>query len=106
MISTFVYKCFQGIISVSEDWFWPNRNIYSTRNSLDDPLFVPQYLVMHSSNQFCIEDLIFIMMYLWKLSCRIILNISNINSKMLTAAICIIGLILLCETDTLEVVLF
>ena len=49
MVSTFVYKCVKGRISVCEDWFRPNRNIYSTRSNLGDPLFVPQYLVMHSS---------------------------------------------------------
>ena len=42
MVSTFVR------ISACEDWFRPNRNIYRTRSSLGDPLFVPQYLVMHS----------------------------------------------------------
>ena len=48
MVSTFVYKCVKGRISVCEDWFRPNRNIYRTRSSLGDILFVPQYLVMHS----------------------------------------------------------
>ena len=48
MVSTFVYKCIKGRISLCEDWFRPNRNIYRTRSSLGDPLFVPQYLVMHS----------------------------------------------------------
>ena len=48
MVSTLVYKCVKGRISVCEDWFRPFRNIYSTRSSLGDPLFVPKYLVMHS----------------------------------------------------------
>ena len=48
MVSTFVYKCVKGRISVCEDWFRPYRNIYNTRTSLGDPLFVRQYLVMHS----------------------------------------------------------
>ena len=48
MVSTFVYKCGKGRISVCEDWFRVYRNIYNTRSSLDDPLFAPQYLVMHS----------------------------------------------------------
>ena len=46
--STFVYKCIKGRISVCEDWFRPSRNIYRTRRSLGDPLFVPQYLVIPS----------------------------------------------------------
>ena len=46
MVSTsFVYKCVTGRITVCDDWFRPYRNIYS---SLGDPLFVPQYSVMHS----------------------------------------------------------
>ena len=45
MVSTFVYKCVTGRITVWEDWFRPYTNIYS---SLGDPLFVPQYLVIYS----------------------------------------------------------
>ena len=48
MVSTFVYKCVKERIFVCKDWFWPYRNIYNTR----DPLFVPQYLVMHSRQSF------------------------------------------------------
>ena len=48
MASTFVYKCLKGRISICEDWFRPYRNIYNKRSSLGDPLFAPQYLVMHS----------------------------------------------------------
>ena len=62
MVSNFVYKCDKGRISVCEDWFRPNRNIYNAHSSLGDSLFVPQYLVSILGNQFCIEDLKFIMM--------------------------------------------
>ena len=48
MVYTFVYKCAKGRISVCEDWFQPYRNIYSTRRSLGDPLFVPKNLVIYS----------------------------------------------------------
>ena len=48
MVSTFVYKCVKGRISVFEDWFRPYRNSYNTRSSLGDPLFVPQFSVKHS----------------------------------------------------------
>ena len=48
IVSTFVYKCVKVRISVCADWFRPNKNIYRTRSSLGDPLFVPQYLVIHS----------------------------------------------------------
>ena len=48
IVSTFVHKCVKGRISVCEDWFRPNRNIYRTRISVGEPLFVPQYLVLHS----------------------------------------------------------
>ena len=48
MASTFVYKCVKGSISLCEDWFRHYRNIYNTSSILGDPLFVPQYLIMHS----------------------------------------------------------
>ena len=48
MVSTFVYKCVKGRISVYEDWFQPYRNINNTRSSLGDPSFVPHSLVIHS----------------------------------------------------------
>ena len=48
MVSTFVFKCVKGRISVCEDWFRPYRNSYNTGSSLSDPLFVPQYLVIHA----------------------------------------------------------
>ena len=31
---------------------WKHLHFYSTRSSLGDPLFVPQYLVMHSRQSF------------------------------------------------------
>ena len=57
-------------------------------------------------NQFSMEDLQFIMKYLWKLNCWIVLNQSNISLIFFIPAICIIGIIcyiLLDETDALEV---
>ena len=47
-LSSFVSKCVQGRISVREAPFRPYRNSYNTSSSLGDPLFAPQYLVMHS----------------------------------------------------------
>ena len=35
-------------MSICEDWFRPYRNIYSSRSSLGDPLFVPKNLVIYS----------------------------------------------------------
>ena len=33
VVSTFVYKCVKGRISVCEDWFRPYRNSYCTRST-------------------------------------------------------------------------
>ena len=57
MVSTFVNKCVIGRISVCENWIRLNRNIYKTRSSLGDPLFVPQYFVMHSKQSFLYRGL-------------------------------------------------
>ena len=48
MVSTLVYKCVKGRISVCEDWSRPYRNIYSTRGSLGLVILCLYYLVMHS----------------------------------------------------------
>ena len=69
MVSTFVNKCVIGRISVCEDWFRLNGNIYKTRSSLGDPLFVPQYFVMHSKQSFLYRGLKIYNDVIWKLSC-------------------------------------
>ena len=50
MVSTFVYKCVKGRIYNCEDWFCGPIETFTdlVYSSLGDPLFVPQYLVMHS----------------------------------------------------------
>ena len=48
MVYTLVYKCVKLRISVCENCFRSYRYSYNARSSLGDPLFVPQYLVMHS----------------------------------------------------------
>ena len=94
IVSTFVYKFVKGRISVCEDWFRPNRNIYSTRSSLSDPLFVPQYLVMHLRQSILYRGP--------KMNNDVPMEIRLLNNpksfkykpKNFIAAICIIGLIL------------